>query len=202
VVLAILLTGCALMSKMPWEMNLSEENKATKETMPSRKGAMPWEMGLVDKNKDSVTDIYAKEREQLKSDEGMVLESYRDSKGILTGGIGRNLEDKGLADKFPEGTKVPQNVSDEWFKEDFGVAVDDAEWFIGDTVVPDEVRSVVANMAFNLGRTSLGKFDKMQKAMQEGDWNTMAEEMRKSEWFKEVPNRADRLIKRIELLGS
>tara|TARA_R110000851_G_scaffold51080_1_gene121588 strand:- start:13 stop:609 length:597 start_codon:yes stop_codon:yes gene_type:complete len=194
------------MSKSPWEMNLVEEKKATEETMPPVKGVMPWEMGLKEEEgesrKEYVTDIYSKEREQLQSDEGVVLKSYKDSKGILTAGVGRNLVDKGLADQFPEGSDVPKEVSDQWFKEDFDVAVEDADWFIGDVAVPDEVRSVITNMAFNVGRTSLGGFTETRRAMQEGDWSTMAEEMKKSDWYKEVPNRAGRLIERIKLLDT
>tara|TARA_R110000772_G_scaffold144025_1_gene253573 strand:- start:1339 stop:1938 length:600 start_codon:yes stop_codon:yes gene_type:complete len=199
------------MNKMPWEMNLKEgnlkeKNKATKETMPPTEGVMPWEMNLTDgggsPEPDYVTDIYAKEMEQLKEDEGVVLESYTDTKGILTAGIGRNLEDKGLADKYPKGTKIPQELADQWFKEDFDSALQDADWFIGGAEVPEEVRMVVTNMALNVGRTSLGGFTETRKAMQKGDWKTMAEEMKKSDWYKEVPNRANRLIKRIELLGS
>lgn len=201
-ILTVVIAGCSLMNKMPWEMGLSEEAQPAEETLPPEKGAMPWEMGLVGEGKDSVTDIYAQERAQLTEDEGVVLESYRDSKGILTAGIGRNLEDKGLADEFPEGTPVSKELAEKWFREDFNVAVKDAEWFIGDAEVPDEVRRVVTNMALNVGRPSLGGFSKTREAMKKGDWKTMAEEMRKSEWFKEVPNRAGRLIDRIELLST
>lgn len=204
-VLAILITGCSLMSKAPWEMNLVEENKATKETMPSPKGGMPWEMGLVDESpEDYVTepDIFERERNQIREDEGTVYESYTDSRGILTGGVGRNLEDRGLADKYPKGTKIPEEVVEQWYKEDFGIARKDADQFVGDASVPDEVRAVLTNMALNMGITRLNKFTDMKAAMVAGDWKEMAKEMKKSDWFKQVPNRAGRLIKRVELLGS
>lgn len=193
------------MSKMPWEMNLVEENKATKETMPPSKGVMPWEMGLVDDSpKDYVTepDVFERERAQIRSDEDTVYESYTDSRGILTGGVGRNLEDKGLADKYPKGTKIPKEVVEEWYKEDFAVARKDADQFVGDVSVPDEVRAVLTNMALNLGITRLNKFTDMKDAMVAGDWKKMAKEMKDSDWFEQVPNRAGRLIKRVELLGS
>ena len=53
-------------------------------------------------------------------------------------------------------------------------------------------------MMFNMGRTRLTKFRKHNAALQEGDWKTAAIEGRDSRWYRQVTNRAERLMKRLE----
>jgi hypothetical protein len=49
-----------------------------------------------------------------------------------------------------------------------------------------------------MGRTRLSKFKKMNVALLEGDWVTAAVEGRDSRWHKQVTNRAERLMVRLE----
>ena len=51
---------------------------------------------------------------------------------------------------------------------------------------------------FNMGRPRLSQFKKMNKAIHEGDWKTAAVEGRDSRWHKQVTNRAERLMVRLE----
>jgi hypothetical protein len=53
-------------------------------------------------------------------------------------------------------------------------------------------------MMFNMGRTRLSKFKKMNSALIDGDWKTAAVEGRDSRWHKQVTNRAERLMVRLE----
>ena len=53
-------------------------------------------------------------------------------------------------------------------------------------------------MMFNMGRTRLSKFKKHNTALQGGDWKTAAAEGRDSRWYKQVTNRAERLMSRLE----
>ena len=61
-----------------------------------------------------------------------------------------------------------------------------------------EAKQVIANMMFNMGRTRLSKFKKHNTALQSGDWKTAAAEGRDSRWYKQVTNRAERLMSRLE----
>ena len=51
---------------------------------------------------------------------------------------------------------------------------------------------------FNMGRTRLSKFKKMHEAILKGDWAEAAVEGRDSQWHKQVTNRAERLMVRLE----
>ena len=51
---------------------------------------------------------------------------------------------------------------------------------------------------FNMGRTRLGKFNNFRKALESQDWQQAAVEGRDSRWHKQVTNRAERLMERLE----
>jgi lysozyme len=53
-------------------------------------------------------------------------------------------------------------------------------------------------MMFNMGLTRLSKFKNHNAALQSGDWKEAAKEGRDSKWHKQVTNRAERLMKRLE----
>ena len=63
---------------------------------------------------------------------------------------------------------------------------------------PDEVQQILVNMMFNMGRTRLSKFKKMHAAILKEDWKEAAIEGRDSQWHKQVTNRAERLMVRLE----
>ena len=51
---------------------------------------------------------------------------------------------------------------------------------------------------FNMGRTRLSKFAKFKDALAKKEWKHAAFEGRDSLWYKQVTNRAERLMKRLE----
>ena len=53
-------------------------------------------------------------------------------------------------------------------------------------------------MMFNMGRTRLSKFKKMHAAIIKEDWKEAAVEGRDSRCYKQVTNRAERLMSRLE----
>ena len=101
------------------------------------------------------------------------------------------------------GQSVGTPVSEERVKECFEK---DVESVIADCKIlhdawdgyPEEVKQVVANMMFNMGRTRLSGFRKHNAAIQSGDWKTAAVEGRDSKWYRQVTNRAERLMARLE----
>ena len=56
-------------------------------------------------------------------------------------------------------------------------------------------------MMFNMGRPRLSKFKKMKEAVDARDWNAAGYEMIDSRWYKQVPNRAERLVNRMHALA-
>ena len=61
----------------------------------------------------------------------------------------------------------------------------------------EEVQHILANMMFNMGRPRLSGFKKFNAAVAAGEWEEAAEEMIDSRWYRQVTNRADRLVTRM-----
>ena len=68
--------------------------------------------------------------------------------------------------------------------------------------LPEEVQLILCNMMFNMGRPRLSNFKKMNAAIANGDWMEASIQMEDSRWAKQVPNRANRLIKRMEEVAT
>jgi GH24 family phage-related lysozyme (muramidase) len=139
--------------------------------------------------------------EQLKIDEGVVYEIYNDHLGYATFGVGHLVLESDPEHGQPIGTPVSEQRVKECFENDLNTAIGecDALYEGGEfNDLPDEVQQILVNMMFNMGRTRLSKFKKMHAAILEGDWKTAAVEGRDSRWHKQVTNRAERLMVRLE----
>lgn len=138
-------------------------------------------------------------REQLTIDEGKVNEIYLDHLGYPTVGIGHLiLEDDG---EFggEVGTPITEERCVELFEHDVQSVLSDCiKLHEGWDGYPDEVQQIIANMMFNMGLTRLSKFKNHVAALQQGDWKQAAIEGRDSRWYKQVTNRAERLMSRLE----
>lgn len=138
------------------------------------------------------------ESAQIEIDEGRVMESYVDTEGHLTGGVGHLLTDAEKA-LYPEGTPIPKEVVDEWYRIDLEEAEADADKFYK-TDDPN-LKAILTNMSFNLGSTRLGKFVKLKEALIAGDYEEAAAQMLDSKWAGQVKGRATRLIERMTSLA-
>jgi lysozyme len=139
--------------------------------------------------------------EQLKIDEGVVYEVYKDHLGYPTFGVGHLVLDSDPEFGAEVGTPVTEERVKECFDRDIEIAVSECDRLYEDGVfgdLPDEVQQILVNMMFNMGRTRLSKFKKMHAAILEGDWKEAAVEGRDSQWHKQVTNRAERLMVRLE----
>ena len=65
---------------------------------------------------------------------------------------------------------------------------------------PFVVKTVLINMAFNLGLKGLLEFKNTLAYMKASNWKQAASNMRQSLWYKQVGSRAEELSKRIETL--
>lgn len=122
----------------------------------------------------------SKLEEQLIRHEGEMLKPYKDSVGVLTIGIGHNLE---------EG--ISQAVSRMMFREDLAEATE--ELIRAHPVVMglnQARRDVLINMAFNMGLSRLAGFRRMWAAIGNGDFDRASDEMLDSKWAGQVGNRA------------
>ena len=139
--------------------------------------------------------------EQLKIDEGVVNEIYKDHLGYPTFGVGHLVLESDPEHGQAVGTPVSEERTKECFEKDLDTAIGECELLYEEGVfgnLPDEVQQILVNMMFNMGRTRLSKFKKMHKGILASDWNEAAKEGRDSRWHKQVTNRAERLMVRLE----
>ena len=133
-------------------------------------------------NKEALVD-------QLIRHEGMELKVYKDSLGIETIGIGRNLVDRGVTEE--EARYLCNNdieIVEHELLRNFP--------FVADL---DDVRlRVILDMAFNLGISRLRNFKKMWEALEGADYETAAIEMMDSKWARQVKTRAYTLARMME----
>ena len=129
-------------------------------------------------------DLMTKGVAQIKRHEGLVLHAYNDSLGYLTIGYGR------LIDKAKHG----------------GISEAEAEYLLQNDVsivlaalhrnIPffDSLcvarQAVLVNMAFQMGIQGVQKFKKTLSLVEMGLYDEAADNMLKSLWAKQTPNRA------------
>ena len=142
-------------------------------------------------------------RKELAVDEGVKYEIYKDHLGYPTFGIGHLVIDSDPEHGQEVGTPVSEDRVIEAFDNDEQVVLADCERLYNDfNVLPEEVQLIIANMMFNMGRPRLSKFKGMKAGVDAQDWNKAADEMIDSNWYKQVPNRAGRLVKRMRALAD
>ena len=141
-------------------------------------------------------------REQLEVDEGCVYKIYNDHLGYATFGIGHLVTESDPEQGQSLGTPVSSDRVAEAFESDIQSVLRDCNILYSDfDDLPEEAQQVIANMMFNLGRPRLSKFAGMKRGVDARDWNAAADEMVDSAWYRQVTNRADRLVERIRALA-
>ena len=150
---------------------------------------------------------YRKENfiEKLIAHEGLRLQVYKDTLGIDTVGIGRNLEDRGISKEELDWMDYP--TIDHVYE--YGITEADAVYLAQNDVQIveeellrahpcvdrlDSVRQLILmDMAFNMGVPRLCKFTKMWNAIHEEKYDVAAKEMLDSRWANQVKSRATKL---------
>ena len=141
-------------------------------------------------------------REELMADEGCVYSVYLDHLGLKTVVIGHLCRGSDPESTLDVGTPVSEERVMELFDKDMSWTFRDCIRLLPEfNDLPDEVRLIVANMMFNLGASRLAGFKKFLAAVEEGLWNSAADEMADSKWHRQVPERSGRLIARMRALA-
>lgn len=138
---------------------------------------------------------------QLEIDEGVVLEIYLDHLGYPTFGIGHLITEQDPEYGLEIGAPVSKERVDEAFAKDIQRTILACERLYGQEEFydfPEEVQEILVNMCFNLGPTGLSKFRKMNTHLIHHRWAEAAVEGRDSRWYRQVTNRAERLMSRLE----
>lgn len=123
-------------------------------------------------------------KRMLVLDESSENEIYLDSVGKWSGGIGRNLTDKGFRD----------DEIDLMYRNDVQEVKSDLQPYKWATEHDNIRKLVIIDMCFNLGLTKLLKFKKLIAALESKLYTQAADEMMDSRWARQVGVRADRLF--------
>jgi len=142
---------------------------------------------------------------KLIAHEGLRLQVYKDTLGIDTIGIGRNLEDRGITKEELDWMDIP-NMDAIY---EYGITEADAMYLAKNDVqiVEEELvrahpcvdkldavrQLVLMDMAFNMGVPRLRKFQKMWNAVHEKKFDIAAKEMLDSRWAIQVKSRSTKL---------
>ena len=142
-------------------------------------------------------------REQLKIDEGVKYEVYKDHLGYPTFGIGHLVVEGDEEHGKPVGTPVSEDRVNAVFESDVQKFVSESKKvFPNLDDLPEEAQQVIVNMCFNMGDPRLSKFKKFIAAVNDGNWSTAAVEMMDSRWATQVGKRAERLRDRVQALSN
>ena len=130
-------------------------------------------------------------RLELIADEGIRRRPYKDTLGVLTIGVGHNLQKEGLC------AEAIMAQLDYDIRTKCLPLYDRLYWLSGK---PEVIQRVLLNMAFQMGIEGVLSFKATLAAAQAEQWSEMAHHMGNSKWATQTPNRAKRLIDLVKSL--
>ena len=116
----------------------------------------------------------------IRKHEGRRALPYQDTVGVLSIGIGRNLE-KGLSDD-----EIEYLFAND-LNEAYAIASSYRYW----ALLSRRRQDALLNMAFQLGPSRLAGFKKMHAALEQHDYSKAADECLDSRYAQQVPRRAN-----------
>ena len=140
-------------------------------------------------------------KEMIGRHEGLRLYRYICPAGKPTIGYGWNLENP-----LPEDIRAHLNlfgcITEEQADRLLDISIDAAlrqcrALYPGFDGFSEARRNALADFVFNVGAGTAMKFKKMMAAIERGDWNSAADEMIDSLWYRQVGNRAKEIVEMI-----
>lgn len=123
----------------------------------------------------------------IEKHEGRRSLAYEDHLGVLTIGVGRNLESKGLSDNEIDILLVNDII--ECFED-----LSQFKWFADAT---DQQQAALLDWRFQLGAAGIRKFKNSIRYLESGDYNQAGIEMLDSLWARQTPNRANEISRMV-----
>lgn len=149
--------------------------------------------------------MYEEVKKKIKASEGFSNRGYfLEYKGADGKIIKEDFMTIGYGHKCVDGDPYLPNVDysteelEQQFEKDFVVYQNVAERYIGSCEVPDHIKEIIIEIAYNIGEPRLFLFKNMRARMQEGNWQEMAVELRDSKLYRTLTNRYEPLAKIIE----
>lgn len=145
-------------------------------------------------------------RQYVSFNEGRRPQVYMDSVGLPTIGVGFNLHRSGASTQIESlgldydavvGGRVDltEQQIDALLDLDLDNAIVDAQGIFSTFDALNDTRQIIlVDMVFNLGRAGLAGFRNMVAAVERGAFDTAAEEMMDSRWYRQVATRGERNV--------
>jgi len=139
--------------------------------------------------------------DKIKREEGFRDRAYYDSQGFLTFGYGHNLDANPLTkEQFNAILDNPTIGAEKLLKDDILNHVKEIEkkipWISNK---PIGVQVAIFDMGFNMGVSGLLKFKNTLRAIKEARYRDAINGIRRSRYYKQVTNRAERNIDLIKI---
>lgn len=130
---------------------------------------------------------------RIKVHEGFRNTIYEDSLGKATIGYGHLLTYKDK--QFKEGVEYSKEILEELFEQDYENAKNLTYSFLDDNNIQicELGKGIILEMIFQLGIGNVNKFKKFKMALQEQDFVEASNEMVRSKWYSQTPERAKQL---------
>jgi len=133
-------------------------------------------------------------------EEGRRLDAYPDTKGILTVGIGHNIEADSALDILKRKVKLHDKITEEectaLFERDlknvYAGIKRNMPFF---DALEEKYKPVIISMVFQMGIDGALEFKNTMKAMREDRPDAVVVGMKQSKWYKQTPNRVERLVR-------
>ena len=196
----------------------TQERTSGLEEKVNEPNAIVQEVGTEDVNENYVVEKetidYNGLYNSLIKHEGIRDTAYLDSVGVLTIGVGFNLEKQGAQERIEKlGLNYDlvcdkkQKLSDEHIyslmEEDIENSIFDAKKYVGDSWdnLDSDAKEIIINMSYNLGYPRLSGFKKLKQALISQDYETASKEMKDSKWYHQVGNRSKELVEKMNKIN-
>jgi lysozyme len=130
--------------------------------------------------------------QELRQDEGVRPYAYQDSEGYWTIGVGRLIDQR-------RGGRLSDEEINLLLNNDLQKCLLDIQnepWYL--SLNNDIQRQGILNMRFQLGSAGIRTFKTSLGLIAQGKFKEAGANLRLSNWFKETPERAERVILQIE----
>lgn len=138
--------------------------------------------------------------DMTKNFEGFRPDIYKDTKGKRTIGHGFNIDDPTVAKLLPKSVLMGQRTltpdeSSQIFTKLYIRSIKDAQNLVGENWgrIPPQIKNVVIDMTYNMGKTKMSGFKEMIKALKKLDFDKAGIEMKDSNWYGQVGDRSGKL---------
>jgi hypothetical protein len=131
--------------------------------------------------------------EMIKRHEGKRNAPYKDSLGLWTVGYGHLIGDGRSLPAEWNRTFSDQEI-DSLFAQDFAKHKEAAERIPGYDKANDSGKAAIIDLTFNMGSAWYRRFPNASAALARGDFETFANEMQNSLWFRQVGRRGPTIV--------